>query len=171
MEALGDPDPTVRHAAANALGSIGLAKCRMETGDAAGALVEAEDLLSLAMETRGARHPDVLATRFLLARCLMETGDKVGASAEVEDLLPLRIEVEGARHPRVLPDLSWRSAVIELDPTGDPPESESIHEACRANEREVTTPRAMHGRVPLPDASHRIIRSISSSVMASSVRS
>ncbi len=79
-----------------------IAKCRRDTGDAAGALTELEALLPLRTDVQGARHPGVLVTRYLIAQCRRDTGDAAGALTELEALLPLRTDVQGARDPGVL---------------------------------------------------------------------
>ncbi|SLN35028.1 Anaphase-promoting complex, cyclosome, subunit 3 [Roseovarius albus] len=94
-----------------------LAKCQYDTGDAAGALDEVQELLPLRTEVQGARHPGVLATRYLLAQCQNATGDAAGTLAELQELLPLETEVQGARHPHVL---STRYLLAQcLNDTGD----------------------------------------------------
>jgi len=79
-----------------------LASCRLEIGDAKGALDELQDLLPVATEVQGKRHPNVLSSRYTIAQCRRETGDAKGALDELQDLLPVATEVQGKRHPLVL---------------------------------------------------------------------
>ncbi|WP_299400647.1 hypothetical protein, partial [uncultured Roseobacter sp.] len=83
---------------------------------------------------QGARHPSVLATRYLIAQCRNDTGDAVGALAELEELLPLYTDVQGARHPSVLATRILRSAcLLAVDDTdGAASELKGIREGLTA---------------------------------------
>ncbi|MGI3186590.1 hypothetical protein, partial [Nioella aestuarii] len=61
-----------------------MAECRVNAGDAGGALPEIRDLLRRRTEMQGTRHPHVLSSRHLLAQCMVNCGDARGALEEIK---------------------------------------------------------------------------------------